>query len=583
MSSKKTASPHNLRRALREAQTLPWMFLFIFVFCLMSVRDLLFATALGGMVENALQGDMGSLRSYLYYLGGAAFLSVPLQLAVAYLDGRFGVWSTRNLFLRMFPPLGRIPEALFEKGNTATLQSRMTDDINRVQSFFHSEISYIIWTCAYGLVPLIYLITISPVLALVSYGVLPLFFWAIQKVLKPLTPMTSAYSAAQADALTLAQESITQVETVKSYNLDEAIVAQYQAAQQKALGLFTQRRRREAIAGSINHITYLVPTFLIVMVGVWLMQQGSLSVAGLIIFIQVSGSAQIFISSLSEMLSWLRAANGHLSRIYEAVDTPPERQGGDMPVPDADPILAFDNVHFGYEGRDGVLKGFSFALKRGETVGIVGPSGCGKSTLFKMIEGFYLPEEGALRAFDRDMSAVDLYALRQQFAFVPQDPFFLSGTLRENLLLGQEGVADAQLLDTLRVAGIGDVAALWPEGLDMQVAERGANLSGGQRQRIAIARALLRGAQVLLFDEVTSALDYETEREIYQAIGALQKQHTILIVSHRLSIVRGADRILVLNEGRVAEQGSHEALLAQGGLYAHLYAIEDEGRGQSHA
>jgi len=316
---------------------------------------------------------------------------------------------------------------------------------------------------------------------------------------------------------------------------------------------------------------------LMVVAGVWFLQRGSLTVAGLIIFIQMGGHGQWFIMALSEMIAQMRAANGYMGRIYDAADTPPEREGGEIPSPDTDTVLAFEDVSFGYEGRGETLKGLSFSIRRGETVAIVGESGSGKSTVFKLIEGFYPPINGKATAFGGDIGKIDLHKLRDFIAIVPQDPFFITGTLRDNLVFGAD-IDDSRILEALSTAGLGDLQEIWPDGLEMKVAERGSNMSGGQKQRIAIARAILRNAQLLLFDEVTSALDYENEREILGSISALSAKHTMLIISHRLSVAQGADRILVLDGGCVAEEGSHDALLAKGGIYAGLHRIESEGR-----
>lgn len=577
-----SAQPRCVRRAMREMGTLPWFLLFIFVFCLMSCRDLFFSTALGGMMENAITGDAVLLRNYLYLLAIAAFISVPLQYAVAYLDGRFSIFGTRNLFLRIFPALGRIPESFYEKGKTAAMQSRMTADVEKVQTFFHSELSSIVWTCAYAIVPLFYLLYLNPALALVSYAVLPLVYWVLNKALEPLSRLTSNLSAAQAESLSAAQETIEQAELVKSYGLEEEMLQRYQQAQEKAFMLFRKRKVREALANGINRTLYLLPMLMMVLLGVWMLQRGWLTITEMMIFIQLGDSGQWLISDLSTMVLQVRTANGHLTRLYEAADAPRERQGGEEPLPEQEPVIRLRDVRFAYEGREEVLKGLNLSIFSGESVAVVGRSGSGKSTLFKLLEGFYTPEKGAVEVFGQDTSVVNLSSARQRMALVPQDPYLFAGTLRDNLTLGREGLDDARLLEAMRLAGFKDLTSIWPEGLDARVEQSGNNLSGGQKQRLAIARALLRDAQVLLFDEVTSALDYESEREVVRAVQSLQHQHTLLIISHRLSIAQGADRIVVMDEGRIVQEGTHQQLLAQEGLYRELWRIESEG-GKQHA
>jgi ATP-binding cassette subfamily B protein len=238
--------------------------------------------------------------------------------------------------------------------------------------------------------------------------------------------------------------------------------------------------------------------------------------------------------------------------------------------------LAFENVTFRYPTRPEVsaLADFSLTVEPGETVAIVGPSGAGKSTLFQLAERFYDPQVGAVKLDGIPLTAVDPAAIRRNMALVPQEGILFAASARDNLRYGNWEASDAEIWQAAENANAADFLRELPEGLDTYLGERGARLSGGQRQRMAIARALLRDAPILLLDEATSALDAESERLVQQALERLMATRTTLVIAHRLATVRGADRIVVMDGGRIVETGKHDALSRAGGLYARLAALQ---------
>ncbi|MBT8408078.1 MAG: ATP-binding cassette domain-containing protein, partial [Alphaproteobacteria bacterium] len=277
---------------------------------------------------------------------------------------------------------------------------------------------------------------------------------------------------------------------------------------------------------------------------------------------------------LANLAGIFQVAAASLERLFRLFDTEPTI----LPpptitrIPD-DLTLDLKNVHFAY-GNQPVLDGLSFTAEAGKTTALVGASGAGKSTVFNVLTRLVEPQTGTVTLGGAPIDQLDLSALRQQFSVVTQDALLFDETLRENILMGRDTVAEADLERVLAASSVAEYLPALPAGLDTPAGPRGSNLSGGQRQRVAIARALLKDAPILLLDEATSALDTKSEAAVQDAIDALSKGRTTLVIAHRLSTIRGADKIVVMDKGRVVDEGTHDELLARGGIYAGLYQLQ---------
>jgi ATP-binding cassette subfamily B protein len=266
------------------------------------------------------------------------------------------------------------------------------------------------------------------------------------------------------------------------------------------------------------------------------------------------------------------------SRFCEIMDTPPEYEPENPVTSDFDGDIVFENVNFGYKSKDGkdaeVLKDVSFTVKKGETLALVGASGGGKTTICNLLPRFYLCEDGEIRIGETNINDVTTRDLREKIAVVSQDVFLFAGSVRDNILYGATDKTDEDMILAAKRANIHDYVMTLPNGYDTEVGERGVKLSGGQKQRISIARAFLKNSPILILDEATSALDNMTEMQIQSALSELAIGRTTIVVAHRLSTVKNADTILVLTDGIITERGSHEELVANGGMYAELYRYQ---------
>ena len=305
-----------------------------------------------------------------------------------------------------------------------------------------------------------------------------------------------------------------------------------------------------------------------------LMTEGTL-VQFVIYAVMVSGA----VAALSEIWGELQRAAGATERLVELLHVEDSVQDPASPAALPQPVrgeIAFEDVHFRYPSRPerAALDGVSLHVQAGETVAFVGPSGAGKTTILQMLLRFYDPDAGRITLDGVDLSTVTRGDFRAHMALVPQDPVIFAASARDNIRFGRPGAKDAEVEAAAKAAAAHEFIAALPEGYDSYVGERGVMLSGGQKQRIAIARAILRDAPVLLLDEATSALDAESERAVQEAVDHLSQGRTMLVIAHRLATVKKADRIVVMEDGRIVAQGSHDVLVAQGGLYARLARLQ---------
>jgi ATP-binding cassette subfamily B protein len=299
-----------------------------------------------------------------------------------------------------------------------------------------------------------------------------------------------------------------------------------------------------------------------------MLAMGEISWTNFASFILFSIFVGASLGSFPEIISQFQQTAGATDRLRELLDTPAERTDGD-PEAKLGGYLSFKNVSFRYPSRPDaqVLRDLDFIVTPGQRVALVGPSGAGKSTVFSLILGFNKPEEGQVLYDNRPASSLALHAIRSQIAIVPQEVLLFGGTIRENIGYGRPGASQSEIEDAAKQANAHEFIAALPEGYDTMVGPRGTKLSGGQRQRVAIARAILADPRILLLDEATSALDSESERLVNEALERLMTGRTSLVIAHRLSTVRHADRILVFNHGKIVESGTHDELITHDGTY----------------
>ncbi|BBF68096.1 ABC transporter transmembrane domain-containing protein [Sphingomonas bisphenolicum] len=468
----------------------------------------------------------------------------------------------------------------FEENRPSEIASRMTADTAIVEQVVGSTVSVALRNLVTGIGGLIYLFALAPKLAAMLLLGIPVILLVLIGLGRRVRGLSRASQDRLADIGSVTSEVLGAMKIVQAFGQEGREAARFDAT--VASGFATARRRigLRAVMTAVVIALVFGSITAVMWQGALDVAAGRLSGGSIAAFVLTGGLVAGAFGSLSESWGDLLRGAGAASRLHELMTAEPDIVPPTHPVPlpagDHGAHLRFEDVHFHYPTRpdQAALHGVSFAVAPGETVAVVGPSGAGKSTLIQLALRFYDPGSGVIRLNGVALPDADPAALRAMMAIVPQDSVIFAASARDNLRYGRWDATDEQIWEAARAANAEAFLRALPQGLDSQMGEGGARLSGGQRQRLSIARALLRDAPILLLDEATSALDAESERLVQDALGRLMRARTTIVIAHRLATVRAADRILVMDEGRIVEQGDHAALVARDGLYARLASLQ---------
>jgi len=475
-----------------------------------------------------------------------------------------------------------LPIAFFEKSRVGELISRVTSDIERLYNAFSITLAEFVRQIIILISGVIFLAISTPRLALIMLATFPIIVVGAMIFGRHIRKLSKERQNALADTNTVLNETLTSVHSVKAFTNEWFELSRYSRGID-AMVLVALRFARGRAIFAVFIITVLFGAlFFIIWQGALMVQSGRITAGDLIAFVSYTAIIGGAIAGLGNFYTELIGAVGATERIREILATAQELEvspGGAGPSLALRGNIEFRDVHFEYPTRPDlpVLKGLNFTIQAGEKVALVGPSGAGKSTVVQLLLRLYDLQSGKLLVDGEPASDYDLSAYRRNFALVPQEVMLFGGTIRENILYGRGDATDEEIIEAARQANALEFIEEFPDGFGTIVGERGVKLSGGQRQRIAIARAILRDPAILLLDEATSSLDAESERVVQDALDKLLQGRTALIIAHRLSTIRDADRILVIDKGRLVEEGRHDELFAnEDGLYHHLARLQFE-------
>ncbi len=545
-----------------------------------SGATLLVPIAVRRVLDNGFSGqDPALINQYFGVMLGVVAILALASATRFYFVSWIGERVVADVRDQLFRHLTTLTPEFYEQQRTGEVVSRLTADANQIKSAFSSTASIALRNIVMFLGALTMMVYTSPRMSGLAALAIPLIVIPLIIYGRRVRNLSRKAQDALAQSAAFAQERLSAITTVQSNTQEGHTIKAFESSTITAFNATTKRTTARAILTAAIIFVSTGAIVLLLWNGAREVMAGTMTGGTLGQFVLYAVFAASSLGQLSEVWGEVQTAAGAAERISELLDEKPAIVSAVDAKPFAKSVrgdVAFKSVNFHYPTRSEreILKAVSFSAKSGTVTAIVGPSGAGKTTLFSLLQRFHEPQAGTISVDGNNVETIDLKALREVIATVPQDPVIFSGTLAENIRFGKPEATLQDIEAAAKAARVDEFAKHLPKGLDTELGERGVTLSGGQRQRVAIARAILRNAPILLLDEATSALDAESESLVQQALEKLTEGRTTLVIAHRLATVRNADKIIVMDQGKVTAQGTHAQLLKKSALYARLAKLQ---------
>ncbi|MDR0653600.1 MAG: ABC transporter ATP-binding protein/permease [Synergistaceae bacterium] len=521
----------------------------------------------------------------MYLITGGILLITVFKVALAYVNTYLMTWVGNKVIIdirmQLYDKTQRLSFRVLYRKRIGEFISRITNDVTMLQSILVQVAMDLFIRCANVAAILIAMIYLNWKLTIIAGMIIPVAVFAMNRVGKRLRSIGSSIQEQVAQLSAVAIETLSAIRIVRAFATESAEYAQFDAKNKEFFRVTIKGSQTRGMLDGIMEVVQYVALVIVLMVGAYFVTasdptSNGFTTGDLMSFCLAIGTLARPVQMITRTLAQLRGGIAAADRVFEIIDQPDE-----VPLPERPVVLdhmrgeiTFEDVSFEYEKEIKVLNGLNLRIEPGERVAIVGVTGAGKSTIVDLILRFYDPTGGRILIDGVDLRDIDIYDYRRKIGFVPQDPVLMKGTLASNISYGLENCTEDEIDAAARTAGIADFIMSLPKKYESEVGERGVTLSGGQRQRVAIARAIVRNPAILLMDEATSSLDSLVESQIQGAMNEAMKGRTSIVIAHRLSTIRESDRILVISNGEIVEEGSHEELLKLHGHYYNLHLLQ---------
>ena len=543
----------------------------------------LFGPRLSGKAIDAIGTRAGGVdfERVFYYVGWMAFFYV-LSAVFSYLLSLLAIRLTRRVTYQMrrdvFENLSKLPVSFFDQYQTGDIISIITYDIDTVNQSLANDFLQILQSIVIVLFSLIMMLSIAPVMVLIFGVTIPVSILLTKFITSRSRPLYRVRSKKLGELNGFVEEMLNGQKTTRAYGREEQVIEAFERKNGEAVDANTKAEYYGTLAGPSVNFMNNTSLALISVFGSLLYLRGGLGIGDISSFVQYSRKFSGPINEAANIIGEFQSAFAAAERVFRLLDELPEKTDGESAriLKEVYGEVAFQNVSFGYQPRQQILKDFSLYAKAGQQIAIVGPTGAGKTTVINLLMRFYDADRGSILLDGQDIYQIRRDDLRKAYTMVLQDTWLFHGTIYDNLAYGRDHISRQEVEQAAKAARIYSYIEKLPEGFDTVLSDNGVHISKGQRQLLTIARAMLSDARMLILDEATSNVDTRTEMQIQEAMRRLMKDKTCFVIAHRLSTIRHADLIVVVRDGRIAEQGTHEELIKKQGVYYQMYEAQFE-------